>query len=73
MFALALTVIAFRAWRHARSQKVLLLATGFLLFLIKGITLTIGLFVVAPWDRLLLPSLAFDMAILTVFYGAVLK
>ncbi len=71
--ALALSVISLRAWHHARSQKVLLLASGFVLFFLKGLVLTIGLFTVSPWDQLLLPSLFFDLGILGVFYMAVLK
>ncbi|MDX1610748.1 MAG: hypothetical protein R3185_00155 [Candidatus Thermoplasmatota archaeon] len=73
VFALALSIIAFRAWRHTRSRKVLLLASGFLLFAIKGVALTLGLFFVSPWDALLLPSLLFDLGILAVFYLAVLN
>ncbi len=71
--ALALSVISLRAWYHARSQKVLLLASGFVLFFLKGLVLTIGLFTVSPWNQLLLPSLFFDLGILVVFYVAVLK
>jgi hypothetical protein len=42
--ALGLTVIAVRAWLHRRSRKVGLLATGFGLFLVKGLMLSVGLF-----------------------------
>lgn len=71
--ALGLTLIAFRAYRHSRSRKVLLLAVGFLLFLAKGAMLSAGLFLVSPWNSLLLPSLVLDLAILGVFYVAVLS
>lgn len=70
--ALGLTVIAFRAYRHSRSRKVLLLSTGFLLFLVKGAMLSAGLFLVTPWQELLLPSIVLDLGILAVFYIAVL-
>jgi hypothetical protein len=70
--ALGLTVIAVRAYRYSESRKVLLLATGFFLFLVKGAMLSAGLFFLSPWEQLLLPSIVFDLAILGVFYGAVL-
>lgn len=66
-------MISLRAWHHARSQKVLLLASGFILFFLKGLVLTIGLFTITPWDQLLVPSLLFDIGILAVFYLAILK
>jgi hypothetical protein len=72
--AAALSVIAFMAWHYSRSHKVLLLATGFLLFLVKGIMLSIGLFVVTAWgDRFLGISVVIDLLILLLFYGAVLQ
>lgn len=71
--ALGLSAISFRAWRHSRSPKVLLLTVGFALFLAKGAMLSAGLFVVAPWESLLVPSLVFDLVILGVFYLAVLS
>lgn len=70
--ALAMTVIALRAWRESRSEKVLLLAMGFGFFLLKGLLLAVGLFTVSPWEQLLVPSLVLDLAILGVFYMAVL-
>lgn len=70
--ALGLTLIAARAWWHSRSPKVALLALGFLLFLAKGAMLSVGLFLVAPWEQLLLPSVVIDLAILGAFYGAAL-
>jgi len=73
VFALALTLIALRAWRFSGSRKVLLLAAGFALFFAKGLVLSLGLFVVPDWEELLLPSVLFDLSILTVFYLAALK
>lgn len=71
--ALGLTLIAFRAWRHSRSNKVGLLTLGFTLFLIKGAMLSAGLFYVTPWEQLLVPSIVLDLGILAVFYAAVLS
>lgn len=71
--ALGLTLISARAYRHSRSRKVLMLTLGFLLFLVKGAMLSAGLFLVAPWEQLLLPSIVLDLAILGVFYLAVLS
>ncbi len=72
VIALGLTLVAARAWRHARSRKVGLLTLGFALFLAKGLMLSIGLFTAPDWNRLLLPSLVFDLGILGVFYVAVM-
>lgn len=70
--ALAMTAISFRAWRHSRSQKVLLLTVGFGLFLVEGLMLAVGLFTVQPWEQLLVPSIVLDLAILGAFYMAVI-
>lgn len=70
--AFAMTAIAFRAWTHSRSRKVLLLAAGFGLFLVEGIMLAIGLFTVRPWEQLLVPSIVLDLGILGTFYMAVM-
>lgn len=70
--ALGLTVIALRAWLHRRSRKVGLLALGFGLFLAKGLMLSVGLFWTQSWGSLLTPSLLIDLAVLGVFYAAVL-
>lgn len=72
--ALALTIIAFRAWVHARSPKVLLLALGFLFFVVKGLVVSVGLFVSAEWElEWFMPVLVIDLITLGVFYAAVLK
>jgi hypothetical protein len=70
--AFGLTVIALRAWRHRRSRKIGLLALGFALFLVKGLLLAVGLFGAWSWGSLLTPSLLIDLAVLGVFYAAVL-
>lgn len=70
--ALGLTAIAFRAWRHSRSTKVLFLTLGFGLFLVKGLVLGVGLFTVSPWEQLLVPTIVIDLGIVGVFYLAAL-
>lgn len=74
VLALALVVVAARAWWHTRSQRVLFLAVGFLLFLAKGALLSYGLFRVEDWGRdLILPMVVLDLGILAMFYLAVLR
>ncbi len=72
VFALALTIIAARAWRHSRTRNVAFISLGFALFLSKGLLLAVGLFTVSPWNQLLIPSVVLDLLILAVFYGAVI-
>lgn len=72
--AAAMAAIAAMAWHHVRDRKLLLLASGFVLFLLKGIILSTGLFLKAAWGgRLLLISVVFDLAILASFYLASLQ
>ncbi len=71
--ALALALVAARSWWHTRSQKVLLLATGFALFFVKGVIISVILFREVAWEeKVFLPSLLIDLGILAVFYVAVL-
>lgn len=70
--ALGLTIISLRAWLHRRSNKVALLASGFGLFLAKGLMLSVGLFVATDWESLITPTIVIDLGILGVFYAAVL-
>lgn len=72
--AATLTVIAFLSWNFSRSRKVLFLAVGFLLFFVKGVVLSVALFFEPSWGRVFLPvSLMLDLAILALFYWAVLQ
>lgn len=71
--ALGLTVIAVRAWRHRRSHRVGLLALGFALFLVKGLVLSVSLFVAWNWEQVLTYTLVLDLGVLGVFYAAVLS
>jgi CHASE2 domain-containing sensor protein len=71
--ALLLAAVAVRAWRHARSRKVGLLAGAFCVLLAKGLLLSVALFRQADWSDLVLPGLAFDVAALGLLYGAALR
>jgi hypothetical protein len=72
--AATLTILAFLSWLYSRSRKVLLLTLGFLLFLVKGIMLSIALFLTPSWGTFFLPaSLLLDLVILLLFYFAVLQ
>lgn len=72
--ALVLMLVAARSWWYTRSQKVLLLSLAFGLFFVKGLVLSVGLFLASDWaQRLLLPSLVLDLVALGLFYGAVLR
>jgi hypothetical protein len=71
--ALLLFVVAVRAYLHSRSQRVLLLASAFALFLAKGLLLTIAIFRDAEWERLVVPGLFLDAAALALLYVAVLR
>lgn len=72
--ALVLSLVAWRAWRHTESPKVLLLAFGFGLFFLKGMVLSAGLFISGHWEtEVLLPTLVIDLAALSLFYAAALR
>lgn len=71
--SLLLAAVAFRAWRHSGSRKVLLLAGAFAAFLAKGVLFSVALFSVSDWDRLLVPGLALDVVGLGLLYAAVLR
>lgn len=74
VFALALTVIAFFAWRRARDGHLLLLTAAFGVFFVKGLFLTAALF--DGWQdlsQLLILSAGFDLIVLALFYGFTLR
>ena len=74
VFALALFAIALRAWFYTRSPKILLLAAGFGLMLVKAIVLSVLLFTSRSWgESAILASLLIDLGVLGSFYLAVLK
>lgn len=72
--AFALCAISFVAWRRARDAHLVLLATAFAIFFVKGLFLTVALF--GGWTdlgALLVLSAIFDLAILALFYGFTLR
>ena len=68
-----LAALAFRAWRHTGSRKVLFQALAFTVFLAKGLLFSAALFVVADWRDLLVPGLALDVVALGLLYAAALR
>lgn len=74
VLALALLVIALRAWQYAHSGRVLWLALGFALFLLKGLLYSVALFRSTDWSSgVALAGVTLDVAILLAFYVAVLR
>lgn len=74
VFALVLTVIAVLAWRRTRDNPMLFLAAGFCVFFVKGLVLTVALFLEdSDLVTLFLVSGAFDLSILAIFYGFTLR
>lgn len=69
-----LATIAAWAWMHSRRPKVLFLMLGFGVFFLKGLILSAALFLSGEWGDSFLPiSIALDLAILVLFYLAILK
>ena len=74
VFALVLTVIAVLAWRRTRDGPLLFLAAAFGVFFVKGLVLSIALFMGdSDLVTLFLVSGAFDLGILATFYGFTLR
>ncbi len=74
VFAFALTVIGFLAWRRARDGHLLILTAAFAVFFVKGLFLTVALF--DGWQdlsQLLILSAGFDLVVLALFYGLTLR
>jgi hypothetical protein len=72
--AFALCAISLLAWRRARDTHLILLAAAFAIFFVKGLFLTIALFI--GWEdlaSLLVLSSVFDLIILALFYGFTLR
>ena len=81
ILSLALLIIAALSYRRTKNNKILVITIGFLCFFIKGLILSIGLYVgmlssdslppsfVIPFDMLLF----LDFLILLLLYFAVFK
>ena len=69
-----LAAIAVRAWLQSRSPKVFYLMLGFVVFFLKGLILSAALFASGEWGKSFLPvSVLLDLAVLVLFYLAILK
>jgi len=74
VFALALTGIAFLAFRRTRDAHLVFLAAAFGVFFLKGLLLTIFLFTnTIGLAEFFLVSGSLDLAILALFYGFTLR
>ena len=74
VFALALTAIAILALRRTRDLNVVFLAGAFAVFFVKGLVLTVLLFLGSlALDRLFILSGSLDLVILALFYGFTLR
>lgn len=72
--ASALCAISLLAWRRARDTHLILLAAAFAIFFVKGLFLTVALFIGwADLASLLVLSSVFDLIILALFYGFTLR
>ncbi|MBW3582280.1 MAG: hypothetical protein KY455_04180 [Euryarchaeota archaeon] len=69
--ALVVALVALRAWWHARTTKVLLLALGFLVFFVKGLFLSVMLFIEPRWAmESLVPAVFLDLVAIGSFHAA---
>jgi hypothetical protein len=73
VFALTLLIISLLAYRRSKNTKLLIIGSAFVLFFVKGILLSFGLFfkdieeTVAPFGSL------FDIGVLIVLFLSTLK
>lgn len=74
VLALTLTLIALLAWRRTRDRNIVFLGIAFAAFFVKGLILSIALFLtdIAPPTLMILWG-SFDLAILALFYGFTLR
>jgi len=74
VLAFALTVIGALAFRRTRDRSLLVLTAAFALFFVKGVALTVYLFLgVQDLSALFLVVGGFDVAILAAFYVFTLR
>jgi hypothetical protein len=74
VFALALTIIAMIAVRRTRDAHLAFLAAAFGVFFVKGLLLTILLFMGSiVLGQLFIVSGSLDLVILALFYGFTLR
>ena len=73
VFGAVLSGLAVAAFRRTRSPRMALVAAGFLLLMVQGVIVGVGLFA-GGWDPLLLllVSAGFELALLGVLFAATL-
>jgi len=74
VFSATLFIISLISYMRTRNGRLVLVATAFLMFCLKGVALSIGLY----WPDLLrvtteLPSLLFDVLILLILFFATVR
>jgi hypothetical protein len=73
IFSIALTVIAAIAYTRVRNKRVLMVVLAFALFAIKGVVLTLSLFMEDVSDSYLALSVLLDTIIIVLLAMTVLK
>jgi hypothetical protein len=74
VFALTITIISALSYRKSHNRKVLIVTVCFALFFVKGIVLSLGIFMEdAEWGTLLLLSTIFDLVILVLLFMAIIS
>jgi len=74
VFSVTLLIISMLSYARTRNRRILLVGLAFLMFSVKGVALTIGLYWPTVWNVATdLPSLLFDVAILLILYFAAVR
>lgn len=74
VFSFTLFIISVISYFRTGNKRILLVSSAFLLFSIKGIILTMGLYFPEIISvRLDLPSILFDVMILLIIYFAIMR
>jgi hypothetical protein len=74
VFSVTLLLISLISYGRTRNRRILLVGLAFLMFSVKGVALTIGLYWPSVWNVTTdLPALLFDVLILLILYFATLR
>ncbi len=73
IFSVALTVVAAIAYSRIRNQRVLMVTLAFALFAVKGMVLTLSLFIEDVSDMYLAVAVVMDTIIIVLLALTVLK
>lgn len=72
VLALAISVISVVSYRRSGSRKMLLVTSGFTLFFVKGLVLSMGILSTqVDWKSLVMYSILLDTIILVTFFAAI--